>query len=406
MAVTRLGASFTRLWTATALSNVGDGLVVVGAPLIAVGLTRSPFLVSLVSAAATLPWLLLALPVGVLVDRHDRRALLAAATWSRAAVLLAFTVVAWLDLLSLPLLLAALVMAGACEVVSDSAGQSLTPMVVPPGRLAVANGRLFAAQTVGNNFVGAPLGGLLLGMLGPVALLAVPALLYTGAAATLTGLHGSFRVRAGTAGVRADVVAGLRFLRDNRVLRSLALFAGLFNFAAAGYFAVFVLWVVGDRSRVGLDAGGYGLLMGVLAAGAVVGSLLMERQTRSLPRVLIVAAVLNSLLLLVPVVAPVTPVIGVTALLLGATGAMVNVAVQSLRQQLTPESMLGRVNATARLIGMGTMPIGALAGGLMGDRAGLPPVFCTAAVLCLIAVAIVGRSLRARAIASHSTPPP
>jgi predicted MFS family arabinose efflux permease len=146
--------------------------------------------------------------------------------------------------------------------------------------------------------------------------------------------------------------------------------------------------------------------MGVLAAGAVVGSLLMERQTRSLPRVLIVAAVLNSLLLLVPVVAPVTPVIGVTALLLGATGAMVNVAVQSLRQQLTPESMLGRVNATARLIGMGTMPIGALAGGLMGDRAGLPPVFCTAAVLCLIAVAIVGRSLRARAIASHSTPPP
>ncbi|GAA2695369.1 MFS transporter [Nonomuraea recticatena] len=402
MAVTRLEPSFHRLWAATALSNVGDGLVVVGAPLIAVGLTRSPFLVSLVSAAATLPWLLFALPVGALVDRHDRRVLLAAANWGRAAVLLVFAAVAWLDLLHLPLLLASLLLAGACEVVSDSTGQSLTPMVVPQERLPVANGRLFAAQTVGNNFVGAPLAGLLLGALGQAALLAAPALLYTGAAAMLVGLRGRFRVQSDTAGVRADIVAGLRFLRDHRVLRSLALFAGLFNFASAAYFAVFVLWVVGDQSRVRLEAGGYGLLMVALAAGAIGGSLLMERQVRSLPRVLIMSAVLNSLLLLVPVVVPVAAVIGVVAVLMGATSAMFNVAIQSLRQQLTPESILGRVNATARLIGMGTMPIGALAGGVLGDHAGLPAVFCAAAALCLVAVAIAGRSVTARAVASRS----
>ncbi|MER5320050.1 MFS transporter [Streptosporangium roseum] len=397
-----VGRSFRWLWTASGLSNIGDGIAVLGVSLIAVTLTRSPFLVSLAGAAATLPWLLLALHAGAIVDRHDRRRIMVVASWARAGVLAALATAAWLGALNLPVLLAGALLIGVAEVFSDTSAQSVLPMAVPRDRLDSANGQLIAVQTVGNNFLGGPLAGLLL-LIGPAAVLGAPALLYAVAGLALCGMRGRFRVEApSTRSLRADIGNGLRYLRDHRVLRALAAFAGVLNFANAAYFAVFVLWVVGDGSRVGLPAAGYGILTAALAAGAVTGSLLAGRLARRAGQVrtLLTADLVNSLLLLVPVLIPTPVAIGVTAAFLGATNAVSNVILVSLRQRLIPEDLLGRVNASYRLIGMGTTPLGAAAGGLLGTYAGLPAVFCAASALCVIAVVLVSRAVSTRSVAA------
>jgi MFS family permease len=397
-----MGRSFRWLWTASGLSNVGDGVAVVGVALIAVTLTRSPLLISLVSAAAALPWLLLTLHAGALADRYDRRRIMVTANWTRAGVLAAAALTAWLGALNLPVLLAGAFLIGLAEVFADTSAQSVLPMAVTRDRLAGANGKLIAVQTIGNNFLGAPLAGLLIGF-GAAATLGVPALLYAVAGLALLGMRGRFRVEnPSTRPLRADIVDGLRYLWGHRVLRALSVFAGVLNFANAAYFAVFVLWVVGEDSRVGLSPGGYGVLAATLAFGAVAGSLLAERLARRAGqvRVLITADLVNSLLLLVPVLLPTVAAIGVTAVLLGATNAASNVLLVSLRQRLVPEDLLGRVHATNRLIAMGATPLGAAAGGLLGAAAGLPAVFCAAAALCVAGVAVVSRSVTARSVSA------
>ncbi|MFF5206319.1 MFS transporter [Streptosporangium sp. NPDC000396] len=396
-----ISRSFRWLWMSSGLSNIGDGVTLVGVSLIAVTLTRSPLLVSLVSTAATLPWLLLTLHAGALADRHDRRRIMAVSNGARAGVLAAMILAAWSGVLNLPVLLAGALLLGVAEVFADTSAQSILPMVVPRNQLADANGKLIAVQTVGNNFLGAPLAGILTGI-GAAATLGAPALLYAAAGLALLGMRGRFHVEApSTRTLRADIADGLRYLWDHRVLRALSIFAGVLNLANAAYFAVFVLWVVGEESRVGLPPSGYGLIAAALALGAVAGSLLAEKLSHRAGQVrtLITADLVNSILLLVPVFLPTAVAIGVTAALLGATNAISNVVLVSLRQRIVPEELLGRVHATIRLIGMGATPLGAAVGGFLGVRVGLPAVFCTAAALCVIAVALVSRPVTGRSVA-------
>ncbi|MET7334476.1 MFS transporter [Nonomuraea sp. NPDC005650] len=397
-----LGTSFTALWWSSGLSNLADGVLLVGAPLLAASLTSSPLLVSLVSGAATLPWLLLALPAGALADRLDRRRILLLASWSRATVLALTAAAAALGLLSLPVLAVAVLLAGAGEVFSDTAAQSLVPMVVGKDRLAAANGRLTAAQTVGNYFLGAPLAGVLAG-LAAAAVFGAAAVLLATAAVALLALRGTYgRGGVPVTSVRADIVSGLRYLAGHRVLRALALFAALLNLAYNAYFAVLVLWVTGERSAVGLDARAYGLLAATLAVGAVAGSVVAERLARPAGegRVLIWGTIAGAVLLLGPLLAPSFPaVLFVTAFGIGAANAVTNVLTITLRQRLISDGLLGRVNSACRLVGMGAMPLGAVSGGAVAVVAGLPAVFwCSAAVSALAAVVLV-RSVSAHAVA-------
>lgn len=390
-----LNSSFSRLWLATGASNLGDGIVLLSVALIAVQLTRSPVLISLLTAAATLPWLLLALHAGALADRWDRRRMIVVASWLRTVALGAAALAAAVDQLTLPVLYVVAVAFGVAEVFSDVAAQSMLPMVVSRDRLDEANGRLVATQTVANNFLGGPVAGVLVSLTA-VAALAVPALLYAVAGLVLLRMRGTFRVaEPSTTRVRTDIAQGLRYLARHRVLRALAVQSGTANFANAAYFAVFVLWAVGPTSAIGLTESGYGLLVALLAVGAVVGSVVTDRLSRLIgnTRLLITAAAVNALLLLVPVVAPTVPAVSVAVVLLGFTNAMINVLIVSLRQRLVPEHLLGRVNASYRLIGMGTMPMGAVVGGVIGDLAGLPVVFCAAVVICLLGLALTARTV-------------
>lgn len=401
-----LGRSFAFLWSSTALSNLADGVLKTGAPLLAVSMTRSPTLVALVGAAATLPWLLLALPAGAIADRADRRRIMATAGAVRAVALAVAAVLAASGALDLWVLLAAVLAAGVAEVFADTSAQSVLPMTVPASQLTRANGRVFSAQQIGNEFAGAPVAGLLVGLL-PAAVFGAPALLYAAAAALLLGMRGTYRParnttqadgRSASGPLLREIGEALRYLLAHRVLRSLAITAGLLNLANSAYFAVFVLWAVGDGSAIGLPPEGYGLMMTALAAGAVLGSLLAERIAGAFGefRALTACWLASSVLLLVPVVAPSPWALYPTAVLWGVLGGAANVLVISTRQRLIPPELLGRVNSAYRLIGMGGMPLGAALGGVVAEFAGLPAVLLGSIGVCLLSVGLVRHALRDR----------
>ncbi|MED7925285.1 MFS transporter [Nonomuraea sp. LP-02] len=413
-----LGRSFAFLWSSTALSNLADGVLKIGAPLLAVSMTRSPTLVSLVGAAATLPWLLLALPAGAVADRADRRRIMATAGAVRAVALAVAALLAASGALDLWVLLAAVLAAGVAEVFADTSAQSILPMTVPASQLTRANGRVSSAQQIGNEFAGAPVAGLLVGLL-PAAVFGAPALLYAAAAALLLGMRGTYHParnttpggdpatdgparrspgRSASGPLLREIGEALRFLLAHRVLRSLAITAGLLNLANSAYFAVFVLWAVGDGSAIGLPPEGYGLMMTAFAAGAVLGSLLAERIAGAFGefRALTACWLVSSVLLLVPVVAPFPWALYPTAVLWGVSGAAANVLVISTRQRLIPPELLGRVNSAYRLIGMGGMPLGAALGGVVAEFAGLPAVLLGSIGVCLLGVGLVRHALRDR----------
>jgi MFS family permease len=398
----RLSPDYGRLWRASALSNLGDGILLVGGPLIAIQLTRSATLVAGALVALSLPWLLLSLPAGALADRYERRDLLLAATLLRVGIVGVAGSVALMGSFSLPVLYVTLFLMGSCEVLFDTTTQSLVPSLVARDRLSSANGRLAAAQMVGNQFAGAPLAGLLVTVavawvfLGPLALflLAIPA---------LARLPQGARVASGTDGTTlgADIREGLGELWARPVLVRLAALAAVVNIAAGAFTGVFVLFVVGPESPMGLSEVGYGLLAALLAAGSVVASLVVGAlETRLGPsRLMVSALLLVAAGLTVPIVFTSVVLVAAMLLTLGFAITLLNVVVVSSRQRIIPNHLLGRVNAAYQLIGQGAGPVGALAGGLVADLTNLPTVFLMATLLVLSAALLIGWPLRDRDLA-------
>jgi MFS family permease len=278
---------------------------------------------------------------------------------------------------------------GIAETIYDTSAQSILPQVVRPQQLPRANGLLFAAETTTNEFVGPPLGGLLV-TVGAAVAFAAPAALWIVAAGVLLLVRGSFRARnkearTGRPTMRADIAEGLLFLWRHRLLRTLAVMVGVLSFAGSATWAIFVLFAVGPASTMGLSDPAYGLLLTTAAAGGLVGALLAVRVQRQLGRARsLTLTVLGSVLLVgAPAVTSNPYLLGI-AFFLGGVGVSIwNVITVSLRQQITPGRLLGRVNSAYRLVAWGTMPLGAAAGGFLGQFLGLRAVFVIMAVVSL-----------------------
>ncbi|MGB3829323.1 MAG: MFS transporter [Ornithinimicrobium sp.] len=381
-----LGRGFWQLWSASTLSNLADGIVKIALPLVAVTLTDSPALVAGVGVAVTLPWLLFALPAGALADRVDRRRAMLAANAVRATSLVAMVVAVLLGSDTIWVLYAVALFVGTAETIHDTSAQSILPQIVPRQQLSRANGRLYATELTANEFIGPPLGGLLVAV-GAATAFASPAALWVVAVGMLLLLRGNFRVpRKHKTSLGADVAAGLRFLWRQNLLRTLAVMTGLFNVATNATFAVFVLYAVGPNSALGLSEVGYGVLFAAIAGGALGGSLVAERVEKHLgrARTLGVGILGGALIVTAPAVTA-APTLIALGFFFGGTGmALFNVVAVSLRQSITPDHILGRVNSGYRLFGWGTRPLGAAIGGLVAEAFGLRAVFGFASALILL----------------------
>ncbi len=386
----RLGHAYWRLWTSSGLSNLADGIVKVAMPLVAVRYTQSPTLIAGLAFALTLPWLLFALPAGAFADRWDRRKTMLWANGARAAALGALGMVMALDAGSIWALYGIAFCVGIAETLYDTSAQSFLPAVVHRDQLSRANGRLYAAELTANQFVGPPIGGALVVLGAGVAFL-TPVALWVLAIGALMLVRGAFRVtRQERTTLRADIAEGLRFLWRSRVLRILAIVTGVTNMAINASGAVLVLYLVGPKSPGGLTDPQYGLLMTATAVGGLLGSMLADRIERRIgrSRSLALTVVGGAVFAAAPAVTANAGVIGAAFFIGGVTLVIWNVIAVSLRQRIVPDRLLGRVNSGYRLVAWGTMPLGALLGGLLATLVGLRGVFALmgGAILTMLAL--------------------
>ena len=385
-----LGPDYRRLWSASALSNLADGVFQVALPLLALRLTRSPGEIAGLSLVARLPWLLFALPAGALADRLDRRRTMVNVDLARTVLIGGLALLTAAGHERLWVLYVVAFGLGVGETLFDTAAQSVMPMVVGRDRLSEANGRLYAAEMTMNQFVGPPLGGLIAGTAIALAF-AGSAATYLAAALVLVTMAGRFKPQRAGGGVpprlRADIVEGVRYLFGHRLLRALALMTGVMNLMSSAAFAVFPLFAV-KPGPLGLSDAGYGFFLTALAVGALGGSLLAARIEAALGRArsLLLAVVGSAAITAGPALfATVVP--NATLLILGGlTMVTWNVITVSLRQRIVPEPLMGRVNAGYRLLAWGTMPLGAGLGGLLAEAFGVRTVFAVAALAQLTLV--------------------
>lgn len=381
-------SSYQRLVVSSGLSNLADGIFQVALPIVTLGVTRDPGAFATVTLALRLPWLLFALPAGALADRLDRRRTMLLISLGRAVVIGGLAAIVLSGGETLWLLCAAAFVLGMGETLFDTSAQSIIPSVVPADDLSRANARLYAVELTANQFIGPPIGGLIAGI-SAAAALGGSAGAYVLAAVVLALISGSFRPeRTGPATrLRHDIAEGARYLNRHRLLRTLAILVGISNLTWTATLAILALYAI-EPGPMGLPEAGYGALLAVGAAGALVGSFIVPSMERLLgrSRALLVSYVGFSALEGLPGLTASVPAVGASFFVAGAMGIAWNVITVSLRQRIVPDRLLGRVNAGYRLLAWGTMPLGAALGGLLGDLFGLRAVFLTAAAASLAGV--------------------
>jgi MFS family permease len=382
------------VWWANTVSSVGDGAFGTALPMLAVTITRDPRLIAVVSAAFYLPWLLLSLPAGALVDRCDRVTLMWRAQAVQGAVVAVIAVLAAIRVADIAALTAAALCLGAAEVVFSNASQAVLPQLVPADLLPKANGNLQVSLTVGETFLGPPAGSVLFAVTRALPF-GLDAGSFAVSAALLAGLPATAPADV-AGGLRARIGRGLRWLLRHRLLRVVAVLLGVMGFCSQMGQAVLVLLAT---QTLHIGALGYGLLWTASAVGSVAGGLANPAITRRLGQMasLIVAMAATALVFAGIGLAPDAVVAGVLMACNGFFVTMWNVVTVSLRQQIVPGDLLGRVNSAYRMIGWGLMPVGALAGGFVARVGGLRAPYVVGGIVCAVAlVAVLPVLLRAR----------
>jgi predicted MFS family arabinose efflux permease len=312
----------------------------------------------------------------------------------RAAVIGGLAAAAAAGVASVPLLIVAAFLLGTGQTLFDGAAQAAIPAVVSrdPARLHRANGRLLGTQTIGASFVGPPIGGVLFSVARWLPF-AADALSYLASSALIRSIPGRFDPGEGAGerparrSIRSEIAEGLRWLAHHRVLRVLALVACAANIAGAATYGLLVLLA---QDRLGLGSVGFGLLLTCEAVGAVAGSVAAGRISRLIgtTRAFIAANLVNAAALLALGLAGTVVLAGAAMITIALSIGVWNVLGQSVRQELTPSRLMGRVVTAFRMVGIGGAPIGGLVGGLLARSYGLTaPFVCGAALMVLSAVA-------------------
>jgi MFS family permease len=393
---------FVRLWAASGVSNLGDGVYGTALPLLAATLTRDPLLVSVVRVAEWLPWLLFGLLSGALLDRWDRRRVMWVVDAGRFLVVGGLAGAVLLEEASIGLLAAVGFLLGTGQTLVDTGAQSILPALVSrnPRRLEWANGRLIGTQVVTQELAGPPAGGFLFSVAAWVPF-AVDAVSFAAGSALVASIRGRFGPAPGQLGptrLRSEIAEGLRWLAAHRVLRATAAMVAVVNLLAMAGSAVMVLFA---QERLGLDAVGFGLLLGGSALGGVLGSLVAARSAGVLgtARVIVGTMVLSALAFLVFGLSSDPWLAGVMFGLVGFLTVVFNVVLGALRQALTPDRLLGRVISAFRFFSYGVVPFGSLLGGVLARSFGLQAPFVVAGIVIPVVAVACLPAINTRTIA-------
>lgn len=397
-----LGADFWKLWTASAVTNLGDGITIVAGPLLVASITTNPAAVAGAVFAQQLPWLLFALISGAWADRLDRRRLVVTVNLLRAAALAVLAVAAAAGVATLPLILTVFFLLGTGETLADTASAAFVPAIVPEPLRPRANSLMYATYNVLNQLAAKPLGGWLfvLAVAVPFAVNAVTfafsaALLFTiRAVAPPPTVPASSSAGPGRRRLRTEIGEGVRWLLRHRLLRTLAVTMAVGNMVFCAAFAIFVLYC---GQRLGLTDIGFGVLLLAFAVGGLLGTLVAPALLRRVDAVpllragLLVEVTLHATLAVTReswIAAAMIVVFGIHTTVWG-------VVVTTIRQRDVPPAMYGRVTGVSSFLDLGGAALGSLLGGVVATAFGLVATYWLAAVAMALVAAAAWRPLKA-----------
>lgn len=387
---------FGRLWVATVASNLGDGLVLAAFPLLAATFTEDPIAISALTATMGLPWLVLGPISGAIVDRYDRRILMVAFDTVRATCLALFAIAVLTGNESIWLLYVVVFLIAAGETIVDTSAQSLLPALVPKDELDRANGRLFSTMTIAHRFIGPPLGGLLFGI-AVVAPVIADSVSFAIAALLILSLRGRYSASTREARalqtVRASVIEGLRWMWAHRPIRAFAIGAALLNIGIMAGEAILVLFATEQLSLGGI---GFGALFAATAAGYAGGSAIAPPITARADRLKIIGISVAGVAFALATIAVASHwlVAALGLFVIGLASGLWDVIAVSFRQAAVPDRLLGRIMAAYRVIAHGSIPVGALLGGIAARAGGNRAAFWVGAIVVFLAVFYVLANLR------------
>lgn len=392
----RLPATFNRLAWSNLAAQSAEQIALAASPIVAVlllGVGEGE--TGLLQTALTLPFVLMAIPAGLLADRISRRRLMAGAEASRAVALLAILILIGLHRLTLPLLALTGFVAVCGTVVYSVAAPALVPSLVSPQQLPAANARIELARTIA--FASGPaLGGFLVGWLGAAPAFAFAAALSVIAVVLLSGLYEPRRTAAPRRHPLHEIREGAAFVMQHPLLRPVFITQFIFNTAWFLLLAIFVPYAV---HRLVLSAFGVGVTLAMFGVGMVIGALLATRvmQRLAFGTVIALGPVTGFIAAVVMALTSVVPsawLAGLGFFLLGVGPILWVISTTTLRQSVTPPSLLGRVSAI-NILSYGARPLGsalgAIVGGLYGAEACLylsVAIFAAQALVILISPAV------------------
>ncbi|MFI5910265.1 MFS transporter [Dactylosporangium sp. NPDC051541] len=387
--VRKLPAGFGRLWAAQTVSSLGDGVTHAALPLLSLALTRNPMALAVVTAAATLPWLLFGVLGGALVDRWDRRRTMWVTDAARAVLLAIPAAAAVLDVLSIPLLAAVAFLLGLGTLLFDTAAAAYLPDLLgrEPALLERANARMRATQTAASGFAGPPAGSALLALGRAVPLLA-DAVSFALSALLVRSLPAAPKpVPQARESLLRQARAGASYVFRDRLLLGLALRPAVGNIAFTAVETVLALFA---HDRLDIHTSGFGLLLTAEATGGLLGAGIASFLGRRLGTgtALTCTAAVEGVAILGLAAAPNPYLAGLALAVCGAGMGATMVLAPSLRQAIVPAHLIGRVTSTSRMLAMCAAPFGAFLGGWLAFTFDVRTPLYTAAGLLLAMTAV------------------
>jgi MFS family permease len=390
-----MGPAFNRMWASSIVSNLSDGILIAAAPLLAISLTDSTVLISAIGAMVMLPWLLFAIPIGVLVDRIDRRFILAGANATRSAVVGVLALLIATDHVTIYWLLVASFVIGVCEVAADTTAQSLIPQILEEKNFEKGNSRLQISETVIQGFIGAPISGFIYAI--AIALpffinslgLAVASLLALSIPIKYLQDIRQDDVEKEKKKFVADMKFGIKYLFNEKVLRRLVVTTASIGVCYSMGTATMVLFIIKELE---LPKQLFGVILTIQSLGAISGAFMAPRLSKKFgrSRVMTFGITSSSLVLLLNGFAP-NIYIYVGLATFGAFAvSQWNILLMATYQTVIPNELYGRIHGTRRTLVWGMMPIGSLFGGVLAHYSLRLPMYVGGAIATTLAFLSIG----------------
>ena len=384
-----LGHDFSRIWSASLITNLVDGVLRLAAPLLAVSLTDDPILIGAMSALGLLPWLFFAIPIGALVDRVNRGKALVLGNGLRAVIALFIAFAISQEFINIWLLLFAVFLFGICEVLVDTTSQAVLPQILDKSNYERGNSRLQISEVIVAQFAGAPLSGLLYAVS-----IALPFYFSTSgffvAALLILILPFKREINVGKKGdqkeeklgLKGDIKFALNYLYQDKQIFSIVVITTSLGFFYSLSNSIAPLFIL---KELNVSPALFGVVLAIQGIGALAGSIAAPMASKLLGRgrALALNVFLASFLVILIGISPNAYFFTAVIVVIGFTISVWNILLMSLYQSLIPPNLYGRIHGARRTIVWGLMPIGALLGGVIA-RGGLRLPFLIGGVIATL----------------------